>query len=362
MVIQLVQQQVFPQELKALQRSFHGDIIPSSSPLLCLDPILDGGLLRIGGRLKGSALSQELKHSPHHSPKRQPHHQADSVTLSCPDLPPGSELQANGFWAIGASKSVAKLIHRCVKCRKLRRPVEEQRMSELPRECCEVSAPVMFCGMEDCFGPFVTKRGRKECKRYGLIFTCLSSRALHLEMLEDMSTDAFINALRCFIILRGAVCQLRCDQGTNFVGAKNEFKEAFKQCDTEALKAFLADKQCEFTFNAPSASHAGGVWERQIRTICNVLNVTIAQCSGRLDDASLRTLFYEAMAIVNSRPLNVDGINDPMAPELLTPNHLILMKSKVALPPPGKFVKEDMYAAKTVLEPVDERIPTEHVH
>lgn len=169
-------------------------------------------------------------------------------------------------------------------------------MSELPRERCEVSAPFMFCGM-DCFGPFVTRRGRKECKRYGLIFTCLSSRAVHLEMLEDMSTDAFINTLRCFISLRGAVCQLRCDQGTNFVGAKNEFKEALKQCDTEALEAFLADKQCEFIFNALSASHAGGVWERQIRTICNVLNVTIAQCSGRLDDASLRTLFYEACTL-----------------------------------------------------------------
>lgn len=255
------------------------------------------------------------------------------------------ELCANGFWAIGGSKSVAKLIHRCVLCRKLRRPAEEQRMSELPRERCEASAPFMFCGM-DCFGPFVIKRGRKECKRYGLIFTCLYSRAVHIEMLEDMSTDAFINALRCFISLRGAVCQLRCDQGTNFVGAKNEFREALKQCDTRALETFLADKHSEFIFNAPSASHAGGVWERQIRTIWNVLNVTIAQCPGRLDDASLRTLFYEEMAIVNSRPLNVDGINDPKSLEPLTPNHLILMKSKAALPPPGKFVKEEMYADK----------------
>ncbi|KAG1968718.1 nek6 [Pimephales promelas] len=342
-VIQLVQQQAFPQELKALQGSTHGKTIPKSSPLLCLDPFLDGGLLRVGGRLKGSSLSQELKHpiilpkdshitklilSHYHA---QICHQGRSQTLM--------ELRSNGFWAIGGSKLVARLIHRCVKCRKLRRPVEEQRMSELPRERCEVSAPFLFCGM-DCFGPFITKRGRKECKRYGLIFTCLSSRAVHLEMLEDMSTDAFINALRCFISLRGAVCQLRCDQGTNFVGAKNEFKEALKQCDTEALEAFLSDKQCEFILNAPSASHTGGVWERQIRTIRNVLNVTIAQCPGRLDDASLRTLFYEAMAIVNSRPLNVEGINDPMAPEPLTPNHLILMKAKVALPPPGKDISE----------------------
>ncbi|KAK5907107.1 hypothetical protein CesoFtcFv8_004990 [Champsocephalus esox] len=198
----------------------------------------------------------------------------------------------------------------------------------------------------DCFGPFVIKRGRKECKRYGLIFTCLSSRAVHIEMLEDLSTDAFINALRCFISLRGSVCVLRCDQGTNFVGAKNELQRALKQCDTKVLEAFLADKQCKLILNTPSASHAGGVWERQIRTIRNVLNVTIAQCPGRLDDASLRTLLYEAMAIVNSRPLNVDVISDPKSLEPLTPNHLILMKSKIALPPPGKFEKEDTYSAK----------------
>lgn len=98
-------------------------------------------------------------------------------------------------------------------------------MSELPRERCEVSGFFTFCRM-DCFGPFVTKPGRKEGKRYGLMFKCLSSQAVHHELHEDMSTDTFINAIRCFISLRVAVCQLRCDQGTNFVGAKNEFKEA----------------------------------------------------------------------------------------------------------------------------------------
>ncbi|KAK0149774.1 hypothetical protein N1851_009477 [Merluccius polli] len=255
------------------------------------------------------------------------------------------ELRANGFWILGCSTLVSKLIYKCVQCRKLRRSVEEQRMAELPKERVEESAPFTNCGM-DCFGPFIIKRNRKEHKRYGLILTCLYSRAVHIEMVEDLSTDSFINALRCFISLRGAVRQLHCDQGRNFVGAKNELKEALKQCDNQALENFLADKQCEFVLNAPSASHAGGVWERQIRTIRNVLNYTLAQSVGRLDDASLRTLFYEAMAIVNSRPLSTDIINDPNSLEPLTPNHLILMKSKLALPPPGKFVKEDVYGTK----------------
>lgn len=86
--------------------------------------------------------------------------------------------------------------------------------------------------------------------------------------------------------------------------------------------------------------------EGQIRTVRNVLNATLCQYLGRLDDSSLQTLFYEAMAIVNSRPLTVNGVNDPTSLEPLTPNHLILMKSKIALPPPGKFEKEDVYATK----------------
>lgn len=165
-------------------------------------------------------------------------------------------------------------------------------------------------------------------------------------MLEDLSTDSFINALWCFISLRGVVCKLYCDQGRNFIEARNELKEALKQCDNQALQTFLAEKQCEFVFNSPSASHAGGVWECQIHTIQNVLSVTLAQSLGRLDDASLRMLFYEAMSIINSRPLTVDGINNPNFLEPLTPNHLILMKSKVALPPPGEFVRVDVYGTK----------------
>ncbi|XP_047246221.1 uncharacterized protein LOC124883254 [Girardinichthys multiradiatus] len=345
-VLKLLQQQAFPQELRVLKAK---GSLPSSSSLFQLDPIVDQGLLRVGGRLKKSTLCHGFKHpiilpKDHHITMlilshfhSKICHQGRSQTLM--------EIRANGFWVIGGSKDVAKLIGRCVQCRKLRQPTEEQRMAELPKERVEVSDSFIYCGM-DCFGPFIIKQGRKEQKRYGLLFTCLSSRAVHIEMLENHSTDSFINALRCFISLRGAICKVYCDQGTNFIRAKNELKEALNECDTNALEAFFADKQCEFVFNAPSASHAGGVWERPIRTIRNVLNATIVQSQGRLDNASLRKLFYEAMSIINSRPLSIVGINDPKSPEPLTPNHLILMKSKVALPPPGKFMKEDLYARK----------------
>ena len=179
-----------------------------------------------------------------------------------------------------------------------------------------------------------------------MLFTCFCSRAIHIEMLEDLSTDTFINGLRCFIALRGAVRQIKCDQGTNFMGAKNELNAALQELDMNRLNTFLTEKQCDFVMNAPHASHAGGVWERQIRTVRSVLNATLLLSPGRLNDASLRTFFYETMAIVNSRPLTADALNSPNSLEPLTPNHLITMKSTTALPPPGKFEREDLYGRK----------------
>lgn len=96
----------------------------------------------------------------------------------------------------------------------------------------------------------------------------------------------------------------------------------------------------------PHSSHTGGVWERHIRTVRSVLRSTLSQSSGRLDDSSLRTFFYEAMAIVMSRPLNVDNLSDPHSPEPITSNHLLTLKPTQALPPPGKFVKKDIYARR----------------
>ena len=256
-----------------------------------------------------------------------------------------NELRANGYWIMGASKVVAKHIKSCVTCRKARGPTQEQRMADLPVDRVEPSPPFSYTGI-DCFGPFYTKQGRKEFKRYGLLLTCLSSRAIHIEMLEDLTTDAFLNALRCFIAIRGAVRQIRSDQGTNFLGARNELERCLMELDKERISTYLARKECDFLMNVPEASHMGGIWERQIRTVRSVMSSVLAQAKGRLDDSSLRTFFYEAMSIVNSRPLTTNTINDPKSVEPLTPNHLLTMKPTVPLPPPGKFVQEDLYARK----------------
>ena len=211
-------------------------------------------------------------------------------------------------------------------------------MADLPEDRMESTPPFTYCGI-DCFGPFYVKEARKELKKYGLLFTCMCSRAVHIEMLDDLTTDAFINALRTFIAIRGNVRQLRCDQATNFVGAKREFMNAMKDLDHEQMKEY----GCEFIMNTPSSSHMGGVWERHIKTIRSVLTAILDQSAKRLDTASLRTFLYEVMAIINGRPLTIEHLNDPTSLEPLTPNHILMMKSSIIFPPPGQFVKQDLY-------------------
>ena len=125
--------------------------------------------------------------------------------------------------------------------------------------------------------------------------------------------------------------QIRCDQGTNFVGAKQELDDQLLKMDQSRVRALERDCDwIEFQFNVPSASHMGGIWVRQIRTARNVLAVLLDQCGTQLDDESLRTFMTEAEAVVNSRPLTVESLSLPDGVEPLTPNHLLTGKSKQA--------------------------------
>lgn len=345
-IIKMVQEAAFSQEIQLLQSHKEIPVKGRVSKLHRLSPFLDDrGVLRVGGRLTHAALHPEVKHpvvlpkDSHVSKLLVKHyhegilHQGRGMTMNA--------LRSNGIWILGCSKVVSSHIYKCTKCRKFRRCTEQQKMADLPEDRMETAPPFTYCGM-DCFGPFYVREGRKELKRYGLILTCMCSRAVHIEMLDDLTTDAFINALRSFIAIRGNVRQLRSDQGTNFVGARREFTKALKEMDQEELK----ELGCEFILNTPASSHMGGVWERQIRTIRSVLTSILEQSATQLDCSSLRTFLYEVMAVVNSRPLTTDCLNDSSSPEPLTPNHILTMKSTILAPPPGRFVKEDLYLRK----------------
>ena len=348
-VLMMMQKEAFKDEIHNLKSEKQG--VTAQSTLFKLDPFIDDdGIMRVGGRLaQAQSLNPEVKH-PIILPKkshmttviiRYHHervaHQGRGMTVN--------KIRSNGYWIPNISSAVSSYIHKCVTCRKHRGQTQTQKMANLPVERLEPAPPFSYCGY-DCFGPFIVKDGRKEQKRYGVLFTCMACRAVHIEMVNDMTTDAFINALRCFIALRGKVRQLRSDQGTNFIGAHNELAKAMNEMDDQKIESYLAKQGCDFVTNIPSASHMGGVWERQIRTIRSALNGIMNEYPSRLDSSSLRTLFYEAMSIVNSRPLTVENLNDPFGPEALTPNHLLTMKTEISLPPPGEFVRNDVYTRK----------------
>ena len=162
-----------------------------------------------------------------------------------------------------------------------------------------------------------------------------------------MTSDSFILALRRFIAIRGPVSCIRCDNGTNFVGASNELKASLNSMEEGPIKSFLLSQGCEinFVFNPPSASHFGGVFERQIRTIRKVLTGLLLEQDSRISDECLSTLLHEVAAIVNCRPLSHINLSDASI-EPLTPNHLLTQKSRVVVSPPGTFVREDLYIAK----------------
>ena len=122
-----------------------------------------------------------------------------------------SEIRFRGFWIIGGSTAVATHISKCVTCRKLRGKVQDQKMADLPVDRLEPAPPFTFCAV-DYFGPWNIKEGRNEVKRYGVLFTCMSSRAIHLESANSLDTNSFIDAFRRFTCRRGPIRQLRREE------------------------------------------------------------------------------------------------------------------------------------------------------
>lgn len=255
-------------------------------------------------------------------------------------------IRKQGYWIIGVRRVVSQILKSCVPCIRHYGAPMGQKMADLPIERTTVSPPFSYCGI-DCFGPFLVKDGRKMLKRYALLITCFASRAVHIEILDDMTTDCFIDALRRVVAIRGPIRQIRSDRGTNFVGASRELKRAWEEMPKDDLKTALLGKfQCEWQFNPPSASHTGGVWERLIRSARRILNGLLTSPGVTLTTSSLRTLLYEVMAVMNSRPLSVESLEDPTGPLPLTPNHILTMKTPGMLPPPGVFEREDVYLKK----------------
>ena len=275
-----------------------------------LDPFVDqDGLVRVEGRIESADLPDKVRH-PVLLPRKchvtmlliqhyhvKVNHMGRTTTHN--------ELRQRGYWIVSGSSAVSQVITRCVTCRRQRGVVEQQQISCLSKDRMEQAQPFSYCAV-DYVGPYIIKEKRSEVKRYGVLFTCLASRGVHLETAISLDTSSFINALRRFLARHGPVRQIRCNQGTNFVGARNELKESLNEMDKAHVSNYLlSEHDCEwipFKFNTPRSSHMGGSWERLIGTVRRALEPMLRNHGKQLDDESLRTLMTEVKNIVNSRP------------------------------------------------------------
>ena len=319
--------------------------VKKSSKIVKLDPRMIDGLLCVGGRLANGPFQQNAKH-PVILPKS--HHIVPLIIRHYHHVSGHSGVEhvlsliREKFWIVGARTAVRRCLNACVPCKRRQAPVGEQKMADLPLDRITPDKPPFTYVGVDCFGPFLIRRGRTEVKRYGVLYTCLVVRAVHIEVAHNLDTDSFLNSFRRFVARRGSPELIRSDNGGNFVSGERELNRSIKEWNQEKIADFLLQRNVQWVFNPPCGSHHGGPWERCIRTVRKVLNALVRE--QVLDDEGLSTFMCEAESIVNSRPLTKvsDDVRDL---EPLTPNHLLLFRYSQSFPP-GIFAKEDIYSRR----------------
>lgn len=340
-IISYVQRQSFPEDISLLQDGVSN--VRKGSRIYRLDPVLDNdGILRVGGRLRRTSMPEERKH-PTILAKN---HHVSTLILRHIHVQTGhggrnhmlSHLRKR-YWIPNGNSAARKVISHCVSCKRNRAKMGEQKMADLPTDRLVADIPPFSNVGLDYFGPFEVRRGRSTMKRYGVIFTCMTSRAVHLEVAYSLNTDSCINAIRRFLCRRGQAQHIRSDNGTNLVGAEKELREALRTFDQRRIHQALVKEGVQWSFNPPTASHHGGFWERLIRMVRHVLCSVLKQQT--FDDEGLNTVFCEVEAILNSRPITKVS-DDPQDLEALTPNHILLLRTNPVLPP-GVFSQSDLY-------------------
>ncbi|XP_077361612.1 uncharacterized protein LOC144006574 [Festucalex cinctus] len=330
-ILQQAQKDSFPEEYNLLKAN---KPVPSTSRLLTLAPEFDTatGLIRVGGRLRRS---RQLEPDFIHPVVLDPLHKVTQLIIQDMDKAlhhPGSErLLAElrrKYWIPRGREAVKRHQHACLDCQRWRATPTVPKMADLPEVRLRLLKPPFFSTGMDCFGPFTVKVGRRLEKRWGIIFKCLTTRAVHLDVLSSLDSDSFLMALRRFIARRGKPAELLSDQGTNFKGGERELREAFNALHP-SLHDHLAKSQIQFKFNPPNAPHFGGVWEREVRSVKAALYVTIQAQS--VPEEVLRTVLTEVEGILNSKPLGYVS-TDVADPDPVTPNLLLMGRLDSSLP------------------------------
>ena len=320
-----------------------------------LTPFRDGNdVMRVGGRVSNADLSYDTKH-----PALLP----SSHWISLLIVRHAHQFGHNGvaattaktrrkYWIVKASDLAKSVKFKCVFCKRMAQNLETQFMANLPDIRLAPFTPPFHHTACDYFGPIVVKVGRnKTAKHYGVLFTCLNTRAVHLELATDCSTMEFLQVLRRFFAIRGTPAVMISDNGTQFVGAEKELKEMVKGWKLAELREFCAEKGMKWRFTTPKAPHHNGCAEALVKTCKKALQKVIG--NQVLSPFELYTYLLEVANLVNSRPIGRVP-NDPDDGKYISPNDILLGRSTSDVPQgPFRETKNPRHRVEFVQKLVD---------
>ncbi|XP_076302002.1 uncharacterized protein LOC143220171 [Lasioglossum baleicum] len=336
--IHAVQRMAFGKEVSMLTQN---QSLSQKSNLAPLVPSLDKhNLMRVGGRLGKAPLNPDETHPIILPPQshltqlivdfihRSTMHGGVQATL-------GAIRQR--FWIPTGRSIVKKAIRKCVTCLRWRAEPAQQLMADLPTHRVTPARPFHSTGV-DYAGPIwlrtTSGRGHKAYKGFFAVFVCMVTKAVHLEVVSDYTSEAFLAAFRRFVSRRGICAHLYSDCGTNFIGADRELRRLFTANSQEnrSLRDQMSTLRTEWHFNPPAAPHFGGLWEAAVKSTKYHLRRTIGET--KLTFEEMTTLLAQVEACLNSRPLAALS-DDPADLTALTPGHFLVGSALQALPEPS---------------------------
>ena len=344
--IATVQQSAFLEELEALKSN---QALPRSSRLRVFHPIVDEhNLLRIGGRISLAQLPCSQRH-PLILPKN---HDLVPIIIRSEHLRllhAGPTLVtaslARKFCIIRGRGLIRSVIHGCVTCNRVASKPKSQILGQLPLDRLKPGATFDRVGI-DYAGPVLTKSGPVRrpviTKAYIAVFVCFATKAVHLELVTDLTSAAFIAALRRFIARRGKPSIIWSDHGTNFVGAAREIRELYiglrDQGMQQTISNFCASEGVQWKFTPEQAPHFGGLWEAAVKSLKKHMRRVVGEV--KLTYEELSTILAQIEACLNSRPLTpLPDAADAI--EVLTPGHFLIGRPLMALPDQS-FVRQPL--------------------
>ena len=298
-----------------------------------LSPFVDDkGIIRVGGRIDKAIVSYEEKH-----PVLLPNEHRISLLITRNVHNHGHSGVATTtakvrrkYWILKANKLSKTVKFNCVTCREMAHKAETQLMGDLPALRLSPQTPPFHYSSCDYFGPYNVKIGRNKTKKhYGVIFTCLNTRAVHLELAVDLSTMEFIQVLRRFFSIRGYPAVLLSDNGSQMVGAERELREMVEGLDSDKLRDFCAERSINWLFTAPAAPHQNGCAEALVKSCKRALKKAIGE--QVLSPFELYTCLLEVGNLVNQRPIGLVP-NDPDDGKYLCPNDMLLGRATSEVP------------------------------